>query len=262
MARFCVVDLETTGFPPNASVMEIGWTILDEAEGEYQLTGPFSKLTKPEHQLTLGALATHHIRVRDVADAQPCRDALVDLANLEEVDYWVAHNAAFEQKFFTPSTGQWICTMKCGYYLYPEAPQHTNQVLKYYLENTKGLEFDDELSHPPHRAGPDTYVTALLLMQMIKDADDDIEKLVTWSSRPRVMRTLPFGKHKGVPCTDVPLDYWQWLLGQKPDEDVKFTAQYFLYHAKKDQGKGRAVGSDKSDEMPKVTPNKPRFQVG
>ena len=41
--------------------------------------------------------------------------------------------------------------------------KHSNQVLRYWL----GLRLDADLAMPPHRAGPDAYVTAHLLLRMM-----------------------------------------------------------------------------------------------
>ncbi len=77
---------------------------------------------------------------------------------------------------------------------------------------------------PPHRAGPDAYVTAHLLAELLGSAS--VEQMVQWTSQPKRLPTLPFGKHRGLPWPEVPLDYLQWMARQTDmDADAIWCAQ-------------------------------------
>ncbi len=50
--------------------------------------------------------------------------------------------------------------------------------------------------------------------------------MVQWTSQPKRLPTLPFGKHRGLPWPEVPLDYLQWMARQTDmDADAIWCAQ-------------------------------------
>ena len=136
---------------------------------------------------------------------------------------FVAHNCDFERKFITSSiTGEapWICTYKAALHLWPDAPRHNNQVLRYW----RGLRLDPALAMPPHRAGPDAWVTAQLLAEMVTIAS--IDQLIEWTQQPRPMPVMTFGKHKGLPWSQIPADYLDWMVTQTDmDADALWYAR-------------------------------------
>ncbi len=124
---------------------------------------------------------------------------------------FVAHSCAFERQFVTEATtGQipWICTYKVAMHVWPDAPRHSNQVLRYW----RNLSLDNALAMPPHRAGPDAWVTAHLLADLAKYAS--FAQMVAWTKEPRPMPILTFGKHRGQAWAQVPSDYLQWMVRQ------------------------------------------------
>jgi exodeoxyribonuclease X len=136
----------------------------------------------------------------------------------------VAHNASFEGLWFTPDLiGQTplICTLKAASRIWPEAPGHSNQVLRYRLD----LQLDDRLADPPHRAEPDAYVTAHILMRILSQAS--VDDLVRWTAEPRVMATCPIGQEwRGKPWVAVDQGFLRWVVG-KTDiaADIRWNAQ-------------------------------------
>jgi exodeoxyribonuclease X len=106
----------------------------------------------------------------------------------------------------------WICTYKAALHLWPDAPKHSNQVLRYW----RGMQLNPALAMPPHRAAPDAWVTAHLLAEMIQLAP--IGQLIAWTDQPPPMPVIPFGMHRGSPWADIPTDYLNWMIGV-PDMD-------------------------------------------
>lgn len=109
-------------------------------------------------------------------------------------------------------------------HVWPDAPKHGNQVLRYW----RGLALDPAFAMPPHRAGPDAWVTAHLLRELLRLTT--VEQMIAWSDQPRPIPTLPFGKHRGATWNEVPADYLQWMVGQDMDPDV-------LWHARAELGR-------------------------
>lgn len=229
MPKIRVLDFETSGFPPSAGVLEVGFTDVGYLpDGRYFLSGTQTRLCNPGFKINIEAMAVHHITEEMVKGLPPAQQVLQELegdAHEKGIEIWCAHNAKFEKAFFRPPQ-PWICTYKCGTVLWPGSPKHTNQVLRYYL----GVDADPIRAEPAHRAGPDTYVTALLLIKALQARP--IAELLALSESLLLLPVCTFGKYKGMPWSEVPKDYLRWIIGNRDytDENVKHTANYWLAH--------------------------------
>lgn len=224
MKRIRVIDVETTGLDPESdSIVECAAVdILHDPDVNDLVTDRRTWLVDPGREIPPEASAIHHITDDDVRGKLKWNQVHGAIGSLQKCDYYAAHNAKFDRDF-TRLPGQWICTRKVATRLYPHAPAHSNQVLRYWLQ----LEVCDEAKGiMPHRALHDAFVTAALLVRLLHDVD--IEQAVAWSNEPCLLPRVPFGKHKGAEWSAVPKDYLRWCLGQDMDEDVKFTCTHWL----------------------------------
>jgi exodeoxyribonuclease X len=226
MQRIRVVDFETTGFPedPVRGICEVGFTDLT-ANWEIGPTTEF--LVNPGHPIPPQTRAVHHISDADVVSAPSPDVALRTLMiNMADDDVFAAHNCKFEQAFFGGGGRRWICTMQCAKHLFPDAPGHSNQVLRYWLGLDDQMP-DRERAMPPHRAGPDTYVTALILSRLLMIAS--VDELVRLTTAPVILRDVTFGKHKGAKWAGLPWDYLNWVASKSDlGADEKHTARHYL----------------------------------
>jgi exodeoxyribonuclease X len=246
--RIRVIDLETTGTePPPApasGICEIGWCDVvsteiqeDFLEGVKRpsgwiVEGPSrSVLVHPGVLIPPEVSAVHHITDEDVIKAAP-------LAGLElpwrapDVDVLAAHSAKFERQFISDeSTGgkPWICTYKCALRLWKEEPHHSNQALRY---SRKPAGLDRAIANVAHRAGPDAYVTAFHLRDMLNEGHK-IEHLVARSYQPALLITCHIGKERGKKWEDVDSGFLSWMLDKDFDEDALFTARHHLEERRK-----------------------------
>ena len=94
-------------------------------------------------------------------------------------------------RLFSLQRVKWICTMRVAKHLWPDAPGYGNQVLRYWLE----LPVDSDCV--PHRALGDAQVTAQLLLKELALVDGSVERLLELTETPVLLKTVPFGKHKG-----------------------------------------------------------------
>lgn len=219
-----VVDFETTGLVPEAGgICEVGWTDVGRMNtGEWMEIGTQSFLCDPGCVISTEAIAVHHIRNEDVADCVPASRVL---RNIEEgPDIFCAHNAEFEQSWWPGPEGvPWICTYKVALRTHPESLRHTNQYLRYDL----GLGADHERASPAHRAGPDSYVTALLLVELMKYAS--VEDMVKWSSGPALLPRMPVGKYRNRPWAELDTSYLKWVvISSDLDRTIKANARHEL----------------------------------
>lgn len=243
------IDFETTGLSRTEddkhAVCEVGVCDLIDCAS---ITEPRSMLTNPGRPIDIEAVAIHHIRDRDVVDApSPDRAFLKLLVCDPQPDYFAAHNIDHEKTYFTGGSTPWLCTYKTALRIWPKAPGHKLQELRYWLGVDDDEDFERSLATASHRAPDDAYVCAFVLRRIIAEARGGLEKLALWSSGPALLSRVNFGKHAGMYWSEVPVGYLQWIVGQDFDRDVRATAKYYLKVSNSNQGK--TDGKDTGDRL-------------
>jgi exodeoxyribonuclease X len=220
-----VIDIETTGLAPPAEIIEFGRVDVVARPDGWTIGQPMSSLYAPLRGISPETMAVHHITPADVTGASVCT-----IDQLRQAIWWgdrpdvlVAHNCSFERLFIDEAATDglpWICTHKCALRLWPDAPGHSNQILRYWRKHVH----DPQFAMPPHRAAPDAFVTAHLLNDMLLETS--VEQLVIWTAEPKVLIKVPFGKHRGQKWSEIPDDYLAWMTRQQDmDADVVWNAQ-------------------------------------
>lgn len=222
-----VIDFETTGIPSETeshAIVEIGWTDVHRLEGGYSIDRTRSELVNPGRPIPVEAMAVHHIRDHELAGAMT-PDAACSLLG-QGADMWCAHNADFEAEFFGGEP--MVCTYKSALRVWPDAPSHSLQVLRYWRQYDELADFDPARAMPPHRAGADTYLTAILLRELLGLVS--LEDIAKWSSGPALLAKVGFGKHFGKKWSEVPRDYLSWIVNKSDitDRNVRATAKHYL----------------------------------
>lgn len=223
---FAVIDVETTGLSPSADVIvEVACLTMRG----YEERDSFSTLVNPGRSIPREVAAIHGITDADVAGAPTFTQVAPKLRAHCENAVVVAHNASFDLGFL-PQLADLpvICTMRLAQLVLPAAPNYKNQGLREYLgvcdprlENTSA-----------HRALADVIVTSLILKECLRrylasGGADDVTTLIGKLNEPRVLRSFPFGKHRGQPIDAVPTDYLKWLIkaATSISEDARLTAK-------------------------------------
>lgn len=231
------IDFETTGLPIEGGeptgIMEAGWCDMR-----------FDIIKPPEGLLvncgipvSIPARAVHHISDEMVIGAiKP--DAACRILTEGRHEYLCAHNVDHEKHYVGPGViaetdkeRQWICTYKTALRIWPEAPGHKLQELRYFLSLDDADDFDPALADPPHRAPADAYVCAHLLRRELKEAT--VEQMVRWSSGPALLYMCFMKKHKGKPWSVVAHEdrpYLDWIFNKSDvnDRDIRATVKYWL----------------------------------
>lgn len=213
--RPLIVDTETTGLDCESdALLEVGWAELAQ-DGEQG-----SSFVRYDGRIPAVAQAVHHITHEDVVGA-PLRTTIADRLVALAPTLVVAHNAEFDRGFLPEFHAlPWLCTWRCARHLWPEAPSHSVQVLRYWL----GLKIDTPAELAPHRALYDVVVTREILRVML--GVRTLQELIVLQDQPVMLTTIPFGKHRGQRWNTVPRDYLAWLLRQPDlDRDVRHTAE-------------------------------------
>lgn len=211
-----VIDFETGGLDAEDGVCEVGWCDVTDAG----VGPPTSILTNPGRMMPDDVIAVHGITNEMVQDAPPYADGFMRLME-GGVTTFCAHNCEFEQRFFGGAEVPWICTYKVALRLFPDAQSHKNSE----LARMMGLRLDPALSGPLHRAAPDAYITAVMLHEIIVTHGLAVADMIQWSSEPKKLSRIPFGKHKGRKWEDIPSSYLAWLAENISGEDIRMAAQ-------------------------------------
>src|SRR5215207_374874 len=206
--RFRIVDLETTGTTPNDAVVEIAAVNL---LGE-QIIPIGSDLVRPPIPIPPQASAVHHITDDDVGECRTLEELLpfyLDPSGAAGVDVFATHNWRFDAQWLGDHLRgrPVICTYRCSLRVWPDAPAHSNQALRYWLR-PKGL--DPVVAAMAHRALPDAYVTAFPLRELLDVAR--MEDLIAWTKQPALLPRVPFGRYRARSWSDVPERYVNWIV--------------------------------------------------
>lgn len=165
--------------------------------------------------------AVHHISLAECNGLDPFDPTAMFRT---PCDAWAAHNLEFEGKFFTSQLPA-ICSYKAALRVWPDAPSHSNGALRYWLEDQGKVSLDHALTQPAHRAGPDAYTTAHILLALF-DAGISGRQMVAWTKEPRLLPTCPLGKFRGKPWSEVEPGFLVWMLRQPGmEDDLKWNAQ-------------------------------------
>ena len=170
--------------------------------------------------------AIHHIIDEDLVDAPSWTSLAPSILQGEGIVALAAHRAAFEKKWCLPAlTGRarWICTYKCALRLWPDAPSHSNQGLRYWR---RPLGLDRATGLPAHRAGPDAYVTAHHLRDMLAMAS--VTQLLTWSELPALLIRVPTGPLRGRRWDELEAGLLDRVLAGEfgQNQDALYTARH------------------------------------
>jgi exodeoxyribonuclease X len=221
-----VVDTETTGLDPEKDkICEIAgvWRNKDKLLFSAELCNPGVPIP-PE------VSAVHHITDDLLIDLCSPLQALENLLNyfgaLDDC-VMVAHNAKFDRGFLSNLVHidrPWICTYRCALHLWPDAPGHSNQVLRYWLkQHPEWIPLD----LAPHRALYDALCTEQILRFML--VSHSLDELIELSKKPVILQKVRFGKYKGSLWQDVDYGYLKWVMRQQNiDADVLHTAHHYL----------------------------------
>lgn len=156
--RYCLIDVETTGFnPARDRIVEIACAVI---EGE-RVTERWSTLVRPGVPIPPYATAVHGITNRMVAGAPRLSRALKWARRFCVGRLVATHNARFDLSFVGRRLcPQALCTLRLSRALFPDAPNHKNQTLRYYL----GIDAIVEEPLTAHRALGDAVVSAHVLI--------------------------------------------------------------------------------------------------
>jgi len=241
MAKYIILDTETTGTGETDRIIQLGYMVLGKPSEPVEVHNEFCS---SEIEIGLGAMETHHI-TPDMIEGKPaCTDmqAYRRLVELNSDDnYMIIHNAPFDlgmlEKEGYKNQMQLIDTLRCAKHLYSDQDFHRLQYLRYALELYKEETQEAQklgVEIKAHDAIGDVLILKLFMSALTKKVketypnDNPMQKLVELTKQPVYMnKPLRFGKNKGKTIEDLVISdkgYIDWMRKNMDlDEDMKYT---------------------------------------
>lgn len=226
--RFVICDFETTSREAaEAHVVEWAALVVYPPWFDTPDREEHGGLVRPPIRIPAETSAIHHITDADVANAPTWKTQSVLLAELlgQVGTVAVAHNADYERTIIdnTPymPTATWLCTYKSALRVWPDAPGHSNETLRYFLGHGTGR------SQPQaaHSAAHDARVTAAILSELLKAAT--VYDMLRWTNEPALLPRCPIDDWRGAPWAAIESSFLIWIISKSATmrTDVVYCAQ-------------------------------------
>lgn len=245
MAKYILLDTETTGAGDEDRIIQLGFIVLDGKSVEVH-----NDLCLAPLPIGYGAMEVHGITPEMLEGKPSCVDteayqALCDLNSSENV--LIIHNAPFDlgmlSKEAFSSNMRLIDTLRCARHLFDDEESHRLQYFRYRLGLYKIEKAEADalgIEVKAHDAIGDVLVLKLFLTELRKRLAErfigvnPIDKMVELTQTPVLYtRPLKFGKYKGKTLTEIAetdKGYLTWMLGNMDslDEDMRYSIEKVL----------------------------------
>ena len=242
-----IIDTETTGLKPPIEAIEVAYITLHsdlaELQNRFKVThqklvvneglNTFQELFKPSVPIHPQASKVHGKYMRDLIHCRKSAEF-----ELPEHSYFIAHNANYDYRVLNRPETTLICTKQLAEIAFEVDKGNgslRNHKLVTLIDHIMPEEQATELLKDAHGAMGDCIMTYHLLLEIQRR----LPHITTWAglaslcTQPKdlatkVLKVIPFGKHKGTDFKDVPHDYLTWLYTQNPSQDIKNSIEKVL----------------------------------
>jgi len=244
MAKYIILDTETTGVGENDRVIQLGYIVL--GVNPIEVHNEFNSSDVP---ISFGAMEVHGI-TPDLIEGKPTcveTSAYKRLLELNTSDnYIIIHNAPFDIKMLEKegfsTQMKVIDTLRVAKHILPDEEAHRLQYFRYKMDLYKEEEKEASALNivvKAHDAIGDVLVLKLLLsklrvaVQTAYPSENPVEKMVDLTNTPILVKTFRFGKHKGKELEEVAREdagYLRWMLSSMDnlDDDLRYSINHYL----------------------------------
>lgn len=240
MAKYVILDTETTGAAEHDRIIQLGFMVLDGKN-----VSVYNDLCRSDVPIAIPAMETHGITPEMIEGLCPCveTEAFKALNEFNTPDnVLIIHNAPFDlgmlsKENFT-SQMRLIDTLRCAKHLFDDEEAHRLQYFRYKLglykiEEAEAAALGIEVK--AHDAIGDVLVLKLFLSELRKRLAErfgnvnPIDKMVELTQTPVFYsRPVKFGKYKGKTLNEIAeadRGYLTWMLGnmESLDEDMRYS---------------------------------------
>lgn len=227
--KFVCLDCETTGLDAKQDrIIEVAVMCFDAR----QVFAQMESLVNPECVIPDTSIAIHHITSDMVADKPTIERVLPEILEIIGQHIIIGHGVKFDIDLLANAAERHNIPAKIRYNpyldtlrmarLYGESPVNSLEHLR--------MHFNVPLEGA-HRAMSDVIVNREVFLHLAKRYKTT-EQVFDALARPILMASMPFGKHKGRPFKEIPLQYLQWMANKDFDQDLLFSIRSELKRRK------------------------------
>jgi len=244
MAKYIILDTETTGTGEEDRVIQLGYIVLGTNPIEVH-----NEFNSSQRAISFGAMEVHGITPEMIEGKPLCTETsaykrLLELNTPE--NYLIIHNAPFDIKMLEKegfsTQMKVIDTLRVAKHLLPDEEAHRLQYFRYKMGLYKQEQKEADalgIVIKAHDAIGDVLVLKLLLTKLREAVqkeypnENPVEKMVDLTNTPILIKTFRFGKHKGKELSEIAQEdpgYLRWMLSsmENIDEDMKYSINYYL----------------------------------
>ena len=245
MAKYILLDTETTGAAEHDRIIQLGFMVLDGSQTEV-----YNEFCSSDVPISFGAMEVHGITPEMIQDKPKCNQlpAYNKLLELNtSANYLIIHNAPFDlgmlQKEGFENKMQLIDTLRVAKHILPDEEAHRLQYFRYSMAIYKEEEQEAKklgIEIKAHDAIGDVLTLKLLLSRLRKLVQDkfpnenSVAKMVELTKTPIFIEKFRFGKYKDKTLQEVALQdrgYLDWMLNKMEnlDEDLRYSINKVLF---------------------------------
>ncbi|DAB28416.1 MAG: DNA polymerase III subunit epsilon [Sulfurimonas sp. RIFOXYD12_FULL_33_39] len=244
MARYIILDTETTGTGDLDRIIQLGYMVLGAKEVEVQ--NEFFSCDVP---ISFGAMEVHGITPDMLEGKSTCKESK-SYKRLQELNtndnYLIIHNAPFDigmlEKEGFKTQMKVIDTLRVAKHILPDEEAHRLQYFRYKMGIYKEEQKEADalgITIKAHDAIGDVLVLKLLLSRL-KEAvmkqfpsQNPVDKMADLTATPILVKSFNFGKYKGKTLQEVAaIDaaYLRWMLSgmENLDSDMRYSINTVL----------------------------------
>ncbi len=244
MAKYIILDTETTGTDEEDRIIQLGYLVLDGKNIEVH-----NEFNSSDIPIKIPAMEVHGITPEMIESKVKCQEttAFKRLQELNKPDnYMIIHNAPFDltmlEKEGFKCEMQVIDTLRVAKHIFEDEEAHRLQYFRYKMgiykeeqQEAKALNIEVKA----HDAIGDVLVLKLFLtrlrvaVQKTFPDENPVEKMVELTKKPILIKTFKFGKHKGKTLQEVAKNdasYLRWMLTSMDnlDDDLRYSINKVL----------------------------------
>lgn len=235
---FVCLDCETTGLATETDkIIEVAVVKFDFDH----TINSYETLIDPESPITPESMTFHHITDDMVQGKPKIQEILPQVLALIGADILVGHGITNDISFLCAAAKhhQIPCNLHSHPYidtlrlarLYGESPTNSLEKLRQHFNIAE---------EGAHRAMSDVIVN-IAVFKYLTQRYKTTEELMQRMKSPILLKTMPLGKHKGRPFSEVPIEYLRWAVHQNFDQDLLFSIKTELKKRKKGSQFSQAV---------------------
>ena len=242
--KYIILDTETTGTGDLDRVIQLGYIVLGAKEVEVH-----NEFCSSDVPISFGAMEVHGITPDMLKNKLTCKETEA-YKRLQELNtnenYIIIHNAPFDLDMLKKEgfeiNMQVIDTLRVAKHIFADEDAHRLQYFRYKMELYKEEKKEADalgIVVKAHDAIGDVLILKLFLSRLKAEValqfpdENPVEKMVSLTNTPILIKTFRFGKHKGKTLQEVATSdagYLRWMLSsmENLDDDLRYSINHFL----------------------------------